>query len=57
MTSNRIVAVALLTQENLNVFGKCLSKVFPVDDTPSFGELIAALEEAHRADQGERPRR
>jgi hypothetical protein len=48
MSSARIVAVALLTQENLDRYGSALKRVFRVDDSPCFSELLAALDEADR---------
>ena len=53
MSQEQIVAVALLTQENLNLFGSCLKRVFPLQQTPCFSELIAALDEADRREQNQ----
>ena len=41
-----IAAVALLTREDVKRFGFMLSKVYRVDDTPCFEELISALDRA-----------
>lgn len=48
MSSNRIVAVGLLTQRDLDVLGAGFTRAFPVDKTPCFGELIRAIDEADR---------
>ena len=46
MTRDRIVAVALLTQRDLNVLGPTFTRVWPVEDAPMFEELIRAIDEA-----------
>lgn len=56
MMSNRSVAVGLLTAENLQTFGASLKKVYPVDETPCFGELLRAIDEADREIWWERDR-
>lgn len=48
MSADRIVAVARLTQESLNVVGSCLKKVFPVQQAACFDDLIAAIDVADR---------
>ena len=48
MPSDRIVAVALLTQRNLETYGACLKKVFPIHEAPCFSDLLAAIDEADR---------
>ena len=45
---DRIVAVALLTQSNLDAYGSALKRVFPVHEVPCFTELLAAIDEADR---------
>ena len=45
MEDDRIVAVGLLTQTNLNMLGNSLKIVFAVDDeTAEFDELLDALD-------------
>jgi hypothetical protein len=44
----RIVAVGLLTQSHLDRLGSSLTHVWPVDETPCFGELLQAIDEADR---------
>jgi hypothetical protein len=48
MTDERIVAVGLLTEENVGTLGSSLKKVFRIDETPCFTELLRALDEADR---------
>jgi hypothetical protein len=48
MPADRIVAVCLLTQRELDRYGAALKKVFSVQDTPCFGELLRLIDEAER---------
>jgi hypothetical protein len=48
MVVNRIVAVGLLTQRDLSALGSGFARAFPIDDTPCFGELLRAIDEADR---------
>jgi hypothetical protein len=48
VSKDKIVAVALLTQSNLDAYGSALKKVFPINETPCFGELLAAIDRADR---------
>ena len=48
MSNEKIVAVALLTQGNLDTYGSALKRVFPIDEAPCFGDLLAAIDEADR---------
>jgi hypothetical protein len=54
--SERIVAVGLLTQRDLSLLGPTFDRVWPVEETPSFNELLRAIDEADR-DLRERNRR
>lgn len=45
---SRIVAVGLLTQHDLDVLGQNFTRSYPVDETPCFGELLRAIDEADR---------
>ena len=38
----------MLTQGNLESFGKDLKKVYPIDETPCFTELLRMIDEAER---------
>lgn len=48
LADERIVAVGLLTQRDLDVLGKSFTRVWPVDETPCFSELLQAIDEADR---------
>ena len=56
MASERIVAVGLLTQRNLDRLGGSLQKVWEIDDTPCFGALLSAIDDADRECWRERDR-
>jgi hypothetical protein len=44
--AERIVAVGLLTQTDLDVLGQGFRRAFRIDDDPCFGELLAAIDAA-----------
>lgn len=44
----RIVAVGLLTAGDLEILGQGFTRAFPVDETPCFGSLLQAIDEADR---------
>lgn len=46
--TERIIAVGLLTRGDVDRLGPNFDRLFPVDDTPCFGELIAAIDRADR---------
>jgi hypothetical protein len=46
LPQDRIVAVGLLTKHDLNVLGPTFDRVWPVEEAPSFGELLRAIDEA-----------
>lgn len=48
MVKERIVAVGLLTQRELELLGQGFSRLWPVDETPCFTDLIQAIDEADR---------
>lgn len=50
---NRIVAVGLLTQQDLDLLGQSFDRLWPVDDAPCFIDLLEAIDEADRALQAE----
>jgi hypothetical protein len=54
--SERIVAVALLTQEQLDLLGPTLKQVWPIDGTPCFDGLLQAIDECDREMWRERDR-
>ena len=44
----RIVAVGLLTERDLSLLGPTFDRVWPVEEKPSFNELLRAIDEADR---------
>ena len=44
MTSERIVAVGLLTEEDVAVLGKGFKRLFPVPNDAVFDDLLAKLD-------------
>jgi hypothetical protein len=48
MTKDKIVALGLLTQQDLDALGSDFRRVYPVDEVPCFGELLRAIDEADR---------
>lgn len=48
MERRRIIAVGLLTQQDLELLGPTFGRAFPVDDTPCFTNLLRAIDEADR---------
>ena len=53
-TSRRIVAVGLLTQEDVNLLGPTFDRLWPVEDTPCFSQLLEAIDKADRQLRRER---
>lgn len=46
--AERIVAVGLLTKHDLGLLGPTFDRAWPVEETPSFNELLRAIDEADR---------
>ena len=46
MPQDRIVAVGLLTQTELNLLGPTFTRLWPAEDAPMFDELLRAIDEA-----------
>jgi hypothetical protein len=46
--SERIVAVGLLTKRDLSLLGPTFDRVWPIEETPSFDELLRAIDQADR---------
>ena len=42
----RIVAIGLLTQDELGLLGPAFDRAWPVDKAPHFDELIRAIDDA-----------
>jgi len=57
--NERIVAVGLLTQRDLSLLGPTFDRIWPVEEAPSFSELLRAIDEADAELQhaGSRPAR
>jgi hypothetical protein len=54
MESRRIVAVGLLTKEDVALLGPAFDRLWPVDETPCFSQLLQRIDEADRDLQRER---
>ncbi|MGU3391705.1 hypothetical protein [Sphingomonas sp. M1A8_2b] len=48
---DRIVAIGLLTQRDVFALGHDLSRVYAINETPCFGMLLGAIDDADRAFQ------
>lgn len=46
VAEGRIIAVALLTEEELNRLGGAFTRAWPIDEVGGFEELLAAIDEA-----------
>jgi hypothetical protein len=44
--AERIVAVGLLTQREVELLGHGFSRLWPIDETPCFTDLVKAIDEA-----------
>lgn len=56
MTHERIVAVGLLTRRDLNMLGPTFDRIWPVEEAPSFNELLRAIDDADRQLMQQKPR-
>ena len=54
MSAERIVAVGLLSQSDLDRLGSQFTRLWPVDETPCFSALLQAIDEADREFRRER---
>ncbi len=54
MSHERIVAVGLLTQTELNLLGPAFTRAWPVEEAPVFEELVEAIDQADRELQSSR---
>lgn len=57
MTGDRIVALGLLTSDDLHRLGPTFDRAYPIDQTPCFEGLLEAIDEADRELWRERDRR
>ena len=48
MTSERIVAIGLLTKNDVQLLGTSFDRIWPVDEAPCFPELLRAIDDADR---------
>lgn len=48
MSGERIVAVGLLRQRDIDRLGNQFTTLWPVQDTPCFGSLLDAIDQADR---------
>lgn len=48
MPANRIIAVGLLTQSDLDQLGNQFTRAWPVNETPCFNGLLQAIDDADR---------
>ena len=48
MAVDRVVAVGLLTQDDLDVLGPSFKRFWAVDETPCFAGLLEAIDDADR---------
>lgn len=57
VSNERVVAVGLLTQRDLDVLGAGFKRAFPVTDDADFGDLLRALERVDAVPERPRPQR
>ena len=48
MAHVRIVAVGLLTKDDIRLLGPSFDRLWPIDETPCFSGLLQAIDEADR---------
>jgi hypothetical protein len=48
MSFEGVVAVGLLTRNDLDVLGPSFTRVWPVEETPCFDGLLSAIDNAER---------
>ena len=46
--SERIVAIGLLTERDLNLLGPTFERAWPIEEAPAFSELLRAIDEADK---------
>ena len=56
LEKERIVAVGLLTQHDLNLLGHSFTRLWPVEEGPCFEGLLKAIDEAERDAKQEKER-
>jgi hypothetical protein len=53
--AEKIVAVGLLTRQDLNALGPTFDRIWPVEEAPHFHQLLQAIDEADRKLQHTQP--
>lgn len=48
MAEKQIIAIGLLTRDEVRLLGPTFDRLWPVDETPCFSELLRAIDEADR---------
>ena len=48
LPQDRIVAIGLLTRQDLTLLGPTFDRVWPVEQAPAFNELLRAIDDADR---------
>ena len=48
MVSERIVAVGLLTKNDVRLLGRAFDRLWPVEETSDFSSLLRAIDDADR---------
>ena len=48
LPQDRIIAVGLLTKNDLALLGPTFDRAWPVEEAPAFSELLRAIDEADR---------
>lgn len=46
--TDKVIAIGLLTQRDIDALGSDFRRVYPVDDMPCFGDLLRSIDEADR---------
>lgn len=54
--NERIVAVGLLTRHDLDLLGPTFNRIWPVEEAPSFNQLLRAIDDADKGLQQSRRR-
>ena len=57
MTFEGIVAVGLLTRNDIDVLGPSFTRLWPVEETPCFDGLLRAIDDADREIRRRSPER
>jgi hypothetical protein len=54
-SGERVIAIGLLTQRDLDLLGPAFARLWPIEETPCFNGLLVAIDEADRAIRSGRP--